>query len=70
MTLRWRWIDWFWKVLRVAMPFFGGLFFVLKMLGVIDWGWSWVLTPIWAPFVIMFFIAWFENAVTSIRKGR
>lgn len=36
---------------------FGGLlgilFITLKLLGVIDWSWLWVLSPIWIPFLIV-----------------
>ena len=28
-------------------------FIVLKLLGVISWGWLWVLSPIWIPMVIV-----------------
>ena len=28
---------------------FGVLFVALKLLGVIDWSWLWVLAPIWGP---------------------
>lgn len=29
------------------------LFIALKLTGYIDWNWWWVLTPIWAPMVII-----------------
>lgn len=35
-------------------------FIVLKLLGVIDWSWWWVLSPLWIPVVIgilMFIVA-------------
>jgi hypothetical protein len=31
----------------------GIVFIVLKLLGVIDWSWWWVLAPIWIPVVIV-----------------
>lgn len=35
-----------------GIGFVGGLtlvFITLKLLGVIDWSWGWVLSPIWIP---------------------
>lgn len=36
---------------------FGGLlclvFIVLKLCGVIDWGWVWVLSPIWISIILV-----------------
>jgi len=38
----------------------GGLllvaFIVLKLTGVIDWSWWWVVSPIWLPIVIALFL--------------
>lgn len=40
------------------------VFIVLKLCGVIDWSWWWVLSPIWIPvlvlvaFGIIFLIVW------------
>ncbi len=28
------------------------VFVVLKLTGVIDWGWAWVLVPLWAPLAV------------------
>ena len=28
------------------------IFTVLKLVGVIDWSWEWVLSPIWIPWLI------------------
>lgn len=28
------------------------IFIVLKIVGVIEWSWWWVLCPIWIPFII------------------
>lgn len=38
----------------------GVVFLVLKLVGVIDWAWIWVLAPFWIPFafVIAFSIVW------------
>lgn len=29
------------------------VFIVLKLIGVIDWSWWWVLAPIWIPWAIL-----------------
>lgn len=37
------------------------LFIALKLIGVIDWSWKWVLAPIWIPMiivVIVFVVCW------------
>lgn len=31
----------------------GIVFIVLKLIGVINWSWWWVLAPIWIPIVIV-----------------
>ena len=40
---------------------FGGLltilFIGLKLGGIINWSWWWVLSPIWLPIVVLLFIA-------------
>jgi hypothetical protein len=33
------------------------LFIALKLTGVIDWSWWWVLAPIWIPLLIVLVIA-------------
>lgn len=32
------------------------LFIGLKLGGVIDWSWVWVLAPLWIPFAVVFLI--------------
>ena len=32
-------------------------FVVLKLCGVIDWGWGWVVSPIWITIVLAFLVA-------------
>ena len=32
------------------------VFITLKLIGVIDWSWVWVLAPIWITAAIMFFV--------------
>ena len=38
----------------------GVVFLVLKLVGVIDWPWVWVLAPFWIPIalVVVFVIFW------------
>jgi divalent metal cation (Fe/Co/Zn/Cd) transporter len=37
------------------------LFITLKLIGIIDWAWIWVLSPIWGPLVLflVFFVVFF-----------
>ena len=42
-----------------GIGFFGLLaivFIVLKLLGIIQWSWVWVLSPIWIPLIIVIII--------------
>lgn len=32
------------------------VFIVLKLVGVIDWSWVWVLAPFWIPTLILIFL--------------
>ena len=32
-------------------------FIVLKLIGVIDWSWLWVLSPLWISFALAIFIS-------------
>ena len=40
-------------------------FIVLKLAGVIHWGWAWVLAPIWGRFVLIFLLGLWVNYVRS-----
>lgn len=40
------------------------LFIALKLTGVIQWGWLWVLSPIWADLLVTFIAA----VIVEIRK--
>ena len=31
-------------------------FVVLKLRGVIGWGWGWILSPLWIPWAVAFFV--------------
>ena len=35
----------------------GIVFLVLKLVGVIDWAWIWVLAPFWTPIALYFVFA-------------
>ena len=40
------------------------VFIVLKLCGVINWAWWWVLSPIWLPLAIVLvvaFVIWFKD---------
>lgn len=39
----------FWQIL-------GLIFIVLKLCGIIDWNWIWVLCPLWIPFAIVLLV--------------
>jgi hypothetical protein len=45
---------------RGGIGFFGGLallFIALKLCGVIEWTWVWVLAPLWISVILTIFIA-------------
>lgn len=49
--------------------FFGLLtiaFIVLKLTGVIDWSWLWVLAPLWIPWAIFLFIGFVILVVVGL----
>lgn len=51
---------------RVGFPVFAilGLIFVtLKLTGVINWSWLWVLSPFWIPFALVGAIAFVAGLV-------
>lgn len=40
------------------------VFIVLKLIGVTNWGWGWVLAPLWIPILIalaLAFLAWIAD---------
>ena len=40
------------------------VFIVLKLIGVINWGWGWVLAPLWIPVLIILvcaFVSWLTD---------
>lgn len=41
-------------------------FIVLKLLGVINWSWLWVLAPLWGGFLIFILIVLIILIITSI----
>lgn len=61
------------KTTRGGMGFLSTLtliFVVLKLLGLIDWPWLWVLSPIWIP--VLLIAAVFDVILVAgrIKKGR
>jgi hypothetical protein len=45
------------------------LFIALKLCGVIDWSWWWVLAPIWGPFALFLAIVVVVLVVMGIAAG-
>lgn len=45
----------------------GIIFIVLKLVGIINWSWLWVLSPIWISFVLFVFV--FFIAVVWFKRG-
>lgn len=43
-------------------------FVVLKLCGVIDWSWVWVLAPIWGTFALILAIAVLAVIIAFIKK--
>ena len=51
----------------------GVAFIILKLIGVIDWSWVWVLCPFWftiAFFIVILIIAAIADAIINIRNRR
>lgn len=52
------------------------VFITLRLCGVIDWSWGWVLAPLWMPVVVFLFllgIVWLISIIfqdDESRKGR
>lgn len=42
------------------------LFLTLKLVGVIDWSWWWVLSPLWVPFVLVLLLIALTAAVYGV----
>lgn len=58
-----------------SVGFFGLLgivFIVLKLCKVIDWGWLWVLAPIWGPFglLMLILLVWGATIIISGFTGK
>lgn len=50
----------------------GVLFIGLKLAGIIDWSWWWVLSPFWgaAAFLLLVFVLAFTYAVLISERGK
>lgn len=46
----------------------GVVFIVLKLIGVIDWPWIWVLAPIWIPLAAALLIVAFAALIVGMLK--
>ena len=46
------------------------VFIVLKLLGKIEWGWLWVLAPIWIPIAIVIVVLIIILVVTVLKNKR
>jgi hypothetical protein len=42
------------------------LFIALKLTGVINWSWIWVLSPLWIPFAIFLVIAFIAMIIMMV----
>jgi hypothetical protein len=41
------------------------VFLILKLVGVIDWSWWWIASPIWIAFLIGIFIGFIKEITKS-----
>ncbi len=49
------------------------IFLVLKLVGVIDWSWWWVTSPIWIPIalgVVIFIVAFIVLFIINYRRNK
>ena len=54
------------------MNFFGLLtivFITLKLLGVIEWNWVWVIAPVWIPFILFLIVLLVAHFLESAEKN-
>lgn len=55
-----------------GIGFFGLLtivFIILKLVGVIQWSWLWVLGPLWIPFAVIFGTALILKLIVKILEA-
>jgi hypothetical protein len=48
----------------------GLLFIALRLCGVIEWSWWWVLAPFWGPALTGFVLVLFLAILAELSKGR
>lgn len=53
-----------------TMSLLGLLFITLKLIGVIDWSWWWVLAPFWGSAALLIIIWIITGAIILIREIR
>ena len=46
------------------------LFIGLKLTGSIDWGWLWVLAPVWIPIIMILIIILILQTIKVFRNGK
>jgi hypothetical protein len=46
------------------------VFITLKLLGIINWSWIWVISPIWIPAVLSFLFLIIINILDGIRGNK
>ena len=48
------------------------VFITLKLIGVIEWNWIWVLSPLWLPVLLFVFVIGLIGIIIAIynRKGK
>jgi hypothetical protein len=44
------------------------VFVVLKLVGVIDWSWAWVCSPLWIPIAFVLAVAFLIGVGMLVRK--
>ena len=45
------------------------IFITLKLVGVIDWGWLWVVSPLWVDIFLSVLISWLKTALDKYNKN-
>ena len=44
------------------------MFIGLKLAGIIDWAWAWVLAPLWAPVAVAIIVVTVSFIINSVAK--
>ena len=46
------------------------VFLILKLTGVVNWSWFWVLSPLWIPFVMMILVLGFVVLIAYLASKK